>query len=177
MKLKRPIDYLPAQPHRAIYESWKGLHLNQVRDAMDIWFYATLKDSTRNYNDAVERAKFMLFYGNLGVVIEATYFYNKDRDTERKNEYEAASDKRKKELDSMNQPLNIPKEGITNAIHYMRIFCKRFLITDIRIALKNWFEAVSKWEGDFDIAKESAPGSYCVILALCEASYEIINKE
>ena len=176
-KSKRPIDYLPGKPSTAIYESWKWESLDNLREQMDMWFYAALCSRHGAYDDPKEREMFILFYSNFITFIEATYFYNKARDIEQKKRYENASDELKKDMDSENLPVNLTEEQILNPAITMEAFCKKFSIVYIRIELWDWMEAVNYYKGEFEIIKEFVSTQYLTLLTLCEAAYVITETK
>ena len=177
-KPKRPIDFLPSKPDKALQKVWSMESLDAVREQIDIWFYASLCSSGGIYDDPADREMFILFYHEFQIFIEAVYFYNKSLDTERRKNYEEASDEQKEFLDSLNLPTNLTEEQLLNPLPIIQAFCDKFSIKYIRIELWDWFESVVFYKGgEFHITKEYVSIQYLRLLTLCEAAHVIANKK
>jgi hypothetical protein len=87
-KPNRPIDYLPNDPDKAIKEVWDTMGLDFMREQLEFWPSTTMADYGAIYEDSDEREQLLIFFNELMIFVEATYFYNRIRDEERKHRYQ-----------------------------------------------------------------------------------------
>jgi len=164
-KLKRPIDYLPKNPHKAIREVWCEMDLDTILDDLE-------------YEDAEQRENFVDFYFQLLFFVEAIYFYNKVRDKKKMEHYERASQETKDFMDSINQRRKLTEKTTLNPVLVIVQFCELFSIKFVRIELWDFFDAVQTYEGHFKdfIEKEDVSHLYLNLLTLAEAANVIFKR-
>ena len=178
-KSKRTIDYIPADPDKAIREVWKAIHLDTVLDEMEYWLYMAMANHLAIYENTEERANFVVFYFELLFFIEAIYFYDKLRDEEGKKRYEASTEEGKEFLDNINQRSRLTEDATLNPNPLIEEFCGMFPIAYARIELWDFFQAVNSYEGHFKsfINTEYSSQLYLNLLTLAEAAHILFPND
>ena len=172
-KEKRPIDYIPFHPHKAIQEVWGMIDLDNMLNDVEISFYMAVA-CPGWYEE--ERPDLAEFHYHLLFFIEAMYFYNKPRDKEALSRYEKWSEEAKVFFDSINNRKRLSEYGAENPMKTIKEFCNKFPITYLRIEVWNFFEATNAYEGEFEDELTTYPSIiYIALLTLCEAGH-ILSK-
>jgi hypothetical protein len=176
-KPKRPIDYLPNDPNKAMHEVWNAMDLDFMREKLEYWPEIAMCDYADVYEESDDREQFLIFFNELLIFIEAAYFYYKDNDDERRGRDEEKDEDAKELIDSYNLPKKISDEAARDPLPLVEHFCKMFSLNYTRIELWDLFESVTCYSGEYFAGKGVdriiLNHLYICLSALTEAAYII----
>jgi len=138
-KQKRAIDFLPADPYKAIAEVCVLYDVDHILRELPAWLNMSFSHECSAYDNLEDRSRFIEFYDNLLPFIEAAYAF---RDIKIPNEYSGDY--------SVGVPYEfqyITMEEIADPMIVIRRFCEQYPLLYVRIELWDFFQAVQFYDG------------------------------
>ena len=161
-KSKRPHDYLPDDPARAIDKSWGSTWAEIVMDEMTNWFYIAMSDEESIYDSFELRVRFVEFYVDLLPFIEATYCYDRIKEAKDTSAYATQ---------------HLTGEEENDPMIVIRQFCNKYPLHYVRCELWDFYETIQFYEGPLKerIDVHNTCNMHLHLLTLVEASYLIVG--
>ncbi|MBN8853004.1 MAG: hypothetical protein BGO55_14270 [Sphingobacteriales bacterium 50-39] len=158
---KRPIDRLPDDPFTAMEESWELMPPSFVMPEIVYWSLMAMSHQSSLYAELKYRTRFIAFFADLLLFLEATYVYARKMESEESPGY-------------LIQYLS--KDHKDDPIKAIKRFCNNYPHSYVTVELWFFYQGVQFYEGPLTGEYETSE-VHLHLLTLVESFYQILEAK